>query len=388
MRPTPITALSATALALALVSPVTASDVEEEWPPSLEGPPTPRIELKQWGLGPFEVRDPSILGQLRASPMARSPRTLEPGVAEGGIRQTQESTYQYADGSSVADRDGASIHRLTVDGETRDTHLVLRLGVWPRVELGAEFDAVHYQGGGFLDGLVRSFHSTMGMGTMRRDRVRAHSWDVEASEPNGRTFSLAHGTGTGDLYLSPRVLLLEGGDYYPAVSMTFSLWVPTASARFHHAKGVAETLSLDASKRLGTLPIVLYFGGAFTNYDQARIEGIQLTRQRYMGYFGFEVELTPEVSLVTHFWQESRREQALYRDTNSQKGNEIQYIAAGVKVVPIPGVRIEVGVLESFDKSVGGDFGFLANVWITFGAGGLVDDRKPTEPDRTTEQAR
>ena len=140
-----------------------------------------------------------------------------------------------------------------------------------------------------------------------------------------------------------------------------------------HAHGLAETISLDASKRIADLPVVLYFGGALTNYDQAAIHGLHLTRDRLMGYLGLEWEVTSRISLVTHFWQESRRETRLYRASDSQRGNEVQYIAFGVKAVPLPGVRVELGALESFDKSVGGDFGFLANVWITFGSGGLVD---------------
>ena len=310
--------------------------------------------------------------------MARSPRTLEPGVIEVGLRQTQESTFQYADDTMARDQNGEALHRLTVDGETRDTHLVFRMGVLPRIELGVELDAVHYQGGGFLDGLIRSFHQAMGMNTMRRDHVPAHSWIVEVSEPNGRTISFQRGTGIGDAYLSPHVLVTEGSDYIPAVSLTLSLWVPTASTQFQHAHGLAETLSLDASKRIGSLPIVLYFGSAFTNYDQAAVHGLHMTRERFMGYFGLEWEMTSRVSLVTHFWQESRSERKLYRDTDSVKGNEIQYIASGIKFVPIPGVRIEVGALESFDKSAGGDFGFLANVWIDFGMGGLVRDHTAT----------
>jgi hypothetical protein len=376
MNPTRTTALSAAALSLALVSPAFATDLSDEWPDPLDGSPRLRIELKQWGLGPFEVRDPSILGQLRAAPMARSPRTLEPGVIEVGLRQTQESTFQYADDSTLTDSKGDAVHRLTVDGETRDTHLVFRMGVLPRIELGAELDAVRYQGGGFLDGLIQSFHQSFGMNTMRRDRVRSHSWNVDGVDPDGHHIHLNSGTGVGDAYLSARFLVTEGSDYIPAVAATFSLWVPTASPQFQHAHGTAETLSIDASKRIGQLPIVLYFGGAFTYYDQAAIHGLQLTRQRGMGYFGFEWELTNRVSLVTHFWQESRRERKFYRDTDSVKGNEIQYIASGVKVVPVPGVRVEVGALESFDKSVGGDFGFLANVWVDFGMGGLVDDHK------------
>jgi hypothetical protein len=376
MNPTRIIALSAAALSLALVSPAFATDLEDEWPHSLDGPPSERIELNQWGLGPFEVRDPSILGQLRAAPMARSPRTLEPGVMEVGVRETQESTFQYADDSKLTDHEGNAIHRLTVDGETRDTHLVFRMGVLPRIELGAELDAVHYQGGGFLDGLIRSFHQAMGMNTMRRDRVGSHSWDVAVSEPGGHEVQLNRGTGVGDAYLSSRFLVTEGSDYVPAVSLTLSVWVPTASSQLQHAHGTAETLSLDASKRIGRLPIVLYFGAAFTYYGQAAVDGLHMTRERAMGYFGFEWELTDRVSLVTHFWQESRSMRKLYRDTDSQKGNEIQYIASGIKVVPVPGVRIELGALESFDKSAGGDFGFLANVTVEFGMGGLVDDHE------------
>jgi len=374
-------------LAVAALLPRTArAGDHDDWPPSLDGPPVdvkpaPDEEpsLAQWGMGPFEVRDPSVLGELRAAPMARSPRTLKPFELELGLRQTQESTYVYADSTSRS-AGGERQHRLTVDGETRDTHIVFRMGVLPRIELGAELDAVHYQGGGYLDGLITSFHKTVGMGTLRRDMEPRHSWIVQGTQSDGRAVSFgATGTGVGDLVLTPRVLLLEGGDYYPAVAVTLSLWVPTASSRFEHAHGTAETVSLDASKRLGQLPIVLYFGGAYTYYDQTNVGGLELTRHRFMGYGGFEVEITRRVSLVTHFWQETMREKKLYRGTDIPKGNIIQYIASGVKVSPVQGLRIEIGALESFNKSAGGDFGFLANLWLDFGSG-AVTEAAPTDP--------
>jgi hypothetical protein len=363
----------------ALVAPALAAD--EEWPEPLEGPP--RIELerpvarkRQWGLGPFEVRDPSVLGQLRAAPMARSPRTLEPGQVELGIRQTQESTYAWGD----ADRDsgGERVHRLTIDGETRDTDLVARVGVLPRFELGAELDVAHYQGGGFLDGLITSFHKTVGLGTLRRDHVPAHSWIVHGREPNGNEFQLkGRGLGLGDAYLTGRYQLTEGDDSVPAATIGLSLWLPTSSPRFQHARGLAETLSLDLSKRIGDLPVVLYFGGAVTHYDQADVARLHMTHDRLMAYFGAEWELHPRISLVAHAWQESKRETRLYARTNSVKAqNEVEYIAVGVKVVPVQGMTLEVGALESFDKSVGGDFGILANVWVTLGKGEFGDAKQ------------
>jgi hypothetical protein len=356
------------------VAPALAAD--EEWPEPLEGPP--RIELEravtrkpQWGLGPFEVRDPSVLGQLRAAPMARSPRTLEPGQVELGIRQTQESTYAWGD----ADRDsgGERVHRLTIDGETRDTHLVARVGIVRRVELGAELDVAHYQGGGFLDGLITSFHKTVGLGTLRRDHVPAHAWIVRGTEENGHEFELrGHGLGLGDAYLTGRYQLTEGDDWAPAATIGLSLWIPTASPRFQHSRGLAETVSLDLSKRISDLPVVLYFGGAVTHYDQAEVAGLHMTHDRFMGYFGAEWEINPRISLVAHAWQESKRETRLYARTNSVKAqNEVEYIAMGFKVVPMQGVRVEIGALESFDKSVGGDFGILANVWVTLGKDGF-----------------
>ncbi|HZV02376.1 MAG TPA: DUF3187 family protein [Planctomycetota bacterium] len=362
---------------LALPPVARAGTDDDEWPAPLDGPPatTAPVELSQWGMGPFEVRDPSVLGELRASPMARSPRTLRPFELELGVRQTQESTYVYAD-STDATVGGRREHRLTVDGETRDTNLVVRMGILPRIELGAALDAVHYQGGGYLDGLITSFHRTVGMGTLRRDREPYHSWIVKGTESNGREIDFGHtGTGLGDAVLSPRFLVLEGGDYHPAVAVGLSLWLPLASPRFEHGHGTAETFSIDASKRLGTLPIVLYAGGAYTYYDAVSVHGLALTRHRFMAYGGFEIEITSRVSLVTHFWQETLREKKLFGGTDIPKGNMIQYIASGIKFTPLTGLRIELGALESFDKSAGGDFGFLANLWFDVDAGAILHER-------------
>jgi hypothetical protein len=322
----------------------------------------------QWGKGPFEVSDKFVLGELRLEPYARSPKTLEPAHVELGVRGVWENSWGWADD----DRTGA--HRLTLDDESRDLDLVARVGVFPRVELGAELETLHWRGGGILDPMIAEYHRTFGIGQLHRNKRPRNAYFVGAVENGGSVVSLpGQLTGLGDGAVSARVLALEGGDLYPAVALTLRAWVPVSNRHFDHARGSAETLSVDLSKRVFDWPFFVYASGAYTYYDECTVAGLHETRHRFFGAVGLEWEINSVLSLVVHFWQETRRDRKLYQHTTIPYGNFIQYIPFGLKIAPTEGLRIEIGGLENgIDPNTSGDFGFLLNVWYEFDAGSVV----------------
>lgn len=331
-------------------------ETEEPAPADADDPP-------QWGKGPFELRDPFVTALLRASPYARSPRTLDPLSIELGARFVWANSYGYGD--RAHDDFRGPFHRFTIESEVRTTDFVFRIGVLPRIELGIEMTAAEWRGGGVLDSMIMGFHQLVGLGPLRRDMRPKDAYEVDGIDPAGKPFALSHrGLGNGDLAFTPRILVLRGSDYWPAVALTARIQLPTAASFLGHARGIAETISVDISKRVLELPVILYAGGAITYYDPTRTDGLDEERLRWMGYAGIEWELRPWISLVAHAWIESAREGSVFRRTNIPYGNQIQYVAAGVKLEPIEGLRLELGIQENFhDPNVTSDFGFLVNVW-------------------------
>jgi hypothetical protein len=327
------------------------------------------VTLPEWGKGPFEVYDPFITATLRSAPYARSPEPLDHLELQLGARGVWENNFGYGGDLTQRAANGSPLHRFTLDAETRTLDLVARLGLWKRIELGAEFQALEWQGGGVLDPLIRQYHRSTGIGSLDRDYVNNDSFTVSGVDPAGKPFNLgARGTIEGNSALTGRVLALEGSELWPAVAFTLRVWLPTANPRFEHANGTAETLSVDASKRILDLPFVVYGGGAYTYYDEATVDGLALMRHRFMVYGGVEWQITPHFSLVAHVWIETLREKRLFVNTNLPYGNYIQYIAVGAKWEPIDGLTIELGILENIlDPNTTGDFGFLLNVWYRFG---------------------
>jgi hypothetical protein len=339
-------------------------------------------DLPQWGQGPFEVSDPGFLAQLRLDPYARSPRTLEPGHVELSGRYVMENTSSWDDDTSAfapGSFPEEPLHRVTIAAETRDIRFVARVGVFPRVELGLELGAVHWQGGGILDKIIRDWHNLVGTTNTERSHLRRNAYAVQAIEPDGRVYT-APGplTGLGDGAATARVLALEGSDAWPAVAFTLRTWIPVSNRSFGHAHGTAETLQVDLSKRLFDWPILLYASGAYTYYDECTLDDLSLVRHRFMGAFGIEWEIDPVFSIVVHYMEESRREASLWRHTDIVFGNYLQYIAFGVKIQPVPGFRIEVGAIEHvLDPDVTGTFGVLLNLSWEFDAGALLSGAAP-----------
>lgn len=345
----------AVALALLLAAPAPADE-----PAAAAETPAPR---PQWGRGPLEVRDPFILSLSRLSPWARSPAVAPHRGGEVGVRGVWTNSYAFAD------------NRYVLDAEVRQLWAYARVGGWDRVELGLHLP-YEWRGGGVMDGFIEGFHDAFGLPDMDRDRRPRDRFLVRGVERDGSVFSLDHpGYGFSDLIVEPRVLLHRGDDLLPAASLTVRLRLPTGRRKFQLSDGVDASLALDLSKRLGALPLVAYATLAYTYHAHAHVGGLTLARHRFMAALGLEWEITPVVSFVVHAWLETPNVRGLYSDppppgvgrADLSFGNYVSYVAVGFKAEPVPGLLVDLGILENIlDPETTADFGVLASVAYRF----------------------
>lgn len=320
--------------------------------------PSSAAERPQWGLGPLEVRDPFVLALQRARPWARSPEVLGHLELELAVRGLWANSWAF------------EAERYRIDAETGEIDLVLRVGLLERFEVGLLLP-IEVRGGGVLDGFVEGFHDAFGLPQAGRARAPRDRFFVSGLDERGEPFALEHeGAGLGDLVLEGRALLLEGGATLPALTATARLRLPTGRAAFDLSDGVDVTLGLDASKRLGELPLVLYASLAYTHYAEGRVAGLALERHRAFFALGGEWELHSTLSLVVHAWIESRREVRAFDASelgtdDLSYGNWITYLAAGFKWRPIERLQLEAGMLENLiDPDTTADVAFLLGLRV------------------------
>jgi len=313
----------------------------------------------QWGRGPIEISDPYILAFYRARTWATTPEVLPHLKGSVALRGVWSNSYGFETG------------RMSIDAEVRQVETILRLGILDRFQAGL---IVNYQwrGGGSMDGFIEGFHKAFGLPNSDRGRRPRYRYQVAGLQADGTSFALDHdGYGFGDLVLEGRAQILKGGDLVPALTGTVRLRLPTGRAKFDMSDGVDWTFGLDASKRLGSLPLIFYAGASYTYHDETRIDDLELLRHRGFFYLGLEWEILPILSVAVHAWLESPRETLLWKDragiprTDLLVGNWISYIAGGVKLEPIRGLTFEVGALENLiDPEVTADLGLFFSVTL------------------------
>lgn len=317
----------------------------------------------QWGRGPLEVRDPFVLSLSRLSPWARSPGVAPHGGVEVGLRGVWANSYGFA-------RD-----RYVLDGEVRQLWAYVRVGAWDRLETGL-YLPYEWRGGGVMDGFIEGFHQAFGIPDMDRDERPRDRWLVAGVQDDGTVFSYEHpGYGFSDLIVEQRAMVTRGDDRLPAVTATLRLRLPTGRPKFDLSSGVDASLALDVSKRLGRLPLVAYATLAYTYHAHARVDDLLLARHRFMASVGFEWEILPALSFVTHFWVETPNVRDLYDDppppgageADLKFGNYVTYVAVGFKAEPLPGLLVDLGILENVvDPETTADFAVLMNVAYRF----------------------
>lgn len=360
------------ALALASTSRAQSSDADA---PATDAPATgattttpvddaaPDEAPPQWGRGPLEVRDPFVLSLSRLSPWARSPGVAPHGGVEVGLRGVWANSYGFA------------ANRYVLDAEVRQLWAYARVGVWDRFETGL-YLPYEWRGGGVMDGFIEDFHSAFGLPDMDRDDRPRDRFGVAGVQDDGTVFSLDHpGYGFSDLLLEQRAMLTAGDDHLPAVTATLRLRLPTGRPKFDLSSGVDASLAVDVSKRLGRLPLVAYATFAYTYHAHARVDDLLLARHRFMASAGFEWEILPILSFVTHVWIETPNVRDLYDDpppagvgeADLPYGNYVTYVAVGFKAEPVPGLLVDLGILENIlDPETTADFAVLMNVAYRF----------------------
>jgi hypothetical protein len=325
-------------------------------------PETGPAELAQWGRGPLEVRDPYLLALSRLSPWARSPEVLGHGQVEVGLRGMWANSYGFEPG------------RFVVDGEVRQVIAAVRFGLLDRIELGLDLP-YEWRGGGALDGFIEGFHDAFGIPDMSRSDRPKDRYLVAGVESDGTPYGHEHdGYGFADLIATGRVLVTKGSRVLPAVTASIRLRLPTGRPKFQLSDGVDVSLGVDASKRLGDLPLFVSGHVFYTYHAQGRVDGLELYRHRVYVGMGFEWQLVPRVSLVAHVWLETKRERQAFEDrppipdADLAFGDEVAtYYAIGFKFEPVDGLTIEVGMLEDIiDPETTADFGLLGNISYRF----------------------
>ena len=333
--------------------------------PSLVHPDSETPPLERWGRGPFEVQDVFLLALNRLSPWARSPEIAGHLELEVGVKGVWSNSYAFAR------------NRLLVDAEVRQLITTIRFGLFDRVELGL-WIPYEWRGGGSLDGFIDDFHKTFGLPDADRDERPHDRYAAGGTQKNGKAWSYDHaGYGFSDLITEARVLITEGTEVIPALTATLRFRLPTGRGKFDLSDGVDVSIGLDASQRLGDLPLIVYMGLAYTYYADSRVDDLDLYRHRFFYYVGAEWEIFEYLSLVFHFWVETPRETKLWDDASNlgplapradpDFGNVITYIAAGFKFEPIEDLIFELGILENIiDPEISADYTMMLNVSYRF----------------------
>ena len=160
------------------------------------------------------------------------------------------------------------------------------------------------------------------------------------------------------------------------MTASLRLRLPTGRQKFHLSDDVDVSLGLDASKRLGDLPLFLSTHLFYTYYAEGRVEGLELYRHRLYAALGFEWAILPRLSLVAHVWLETKREREAFEDSSLPgvpsadlgfTGDVLTYWAIGFKAEPVEGLSVELGMLENIvDPETTADFGLLGNISYRF----------------------
>lgn len=349
-------------LVLLLVLGAGTARAEEPKPKAKPEPVGPAEEPAQWGRGPLEVRDPYLLALSRLSPWARSPEVLPHLGVEVGLRGMWANSYGFEPG------------RFVVDGEVRQLIAAVRVGLLDRVELGLDLP-YEWRGGGALDGFIEGFHDAFGVPDMSRSDRPEDRYLVAGVESDGTPYGHEHdGYGFSDLITTGRVLITKGSRVLPALTASLRLRLPTGRPKFQLSDGVDVSVGVDASKRLGDLPLFVTGHLFYTYHAQGRVDGLELHRHRVYVGLGFEWQLVPRVSLVAHAWLETKRERKAFEDSAlvpdadlSFTDDVVTYYAIGFKLEPVDGLTIEVGMLEDIvDPETTADFGLLGNISYRF----------------------
>ena len=172
---------------------------------------------------PFRTVNQRPLSQIFGLP-AESAASITP-AGHMAVSLTQDITSEYAVSQVKSEQ-------IVLDGESYRWTLAARYGLNERFEAGVEIPYIYY-GGGFLDGLVSSWHSTFGMSQRGRDSVPKYRLIYRYRKDGVQKLNIEHsGSGLGDIALSGGMKLYDVYDksVHNSLALRSSIKLPTGNS--------------------------------------------------------------------------------------------------------------------------------------------------------------
>jgi hypothetical protein len=308
--------------------------------------------------GPFPSRDEWLLAQPLLTLPAAAPDPLARGQLEVRVDGDWGSDFGI---EGTVGRRGSDL-RFLVDGEHRSAALTVRRGFGHGFTLGLRA-CVLWRGGGFLDGIIDTWHGALGLPDGGRSLFPDDLFRIDARDVRGLAIAGQRrtGTGLGNLEVEAhRVLtgLGDAGGWRTALVARLSL--PTATGPFAGA-GTAGGLQLVVAHPLGSRADV-YAGLGTTVASVRELEGVEYRRTRPQGFLALEGRLTRGWSLIVQVDVAAR----LATNIDSYPSS-VGYLRVGSKFGLPRGWMLEGGITEGIHNLVAAtDFGVVAAIARTF----------------------
>jgi hypothetical protein len=181
---------------------------------------------------PFATYDQNPFIQIYSLP---SPAEYPAPAARGW---TWQFIFDLA--SNAISEDAPNGERITLDGETYRTSVILGYGFSARLTGAVTLPLVAHSGG-FLDGFVRDWHSTFGLSNTRRDAFENGQLDYAYVGVDGEGFALRdRGRGLGDIRLTADWHIRPGSLDDASLVLRSGLKLPTGSSSALRGSGSTD----------------------------------------------------------------------------------------------------------------------------------------------------
>ena len=306
--------------------------------------------------GPFEARDEWLLAQPRLTLPAMSPDGLPAGHMRVSLDLAWGSDFGWQRAPSL--RGPAD---FLVDGEHRTLALDVRRGLTDTVTVGVRLP-LRWRGGGFLDGIIDSFHDVTGLPGGGRPLFPPDQLRVEGLDPALRPVRWTGGTGTG----AGNAELLGHWAFRPqaagrwSAALVVRAALPTGSGPFS-GTGAETGAQLVAARTLHRA-VDLYAGGGGVASARRTVDAIEYARARGQGFVALEWRPARRWSLVAEVDASTRLVRNLVRYPGWQA-----YFRMGAAVDLSSRWRVHGGFVEGIkSQQATTDFGIVAGVARTF----------------------
>ncbi len=172
---------------------------------------------------PIPWQDQAPVARLFLQPPFEEPELLAPRQASAEARIAYANTILFAANERV---------RIDLDGETLRSAIVLRYGLFDRLETTVELPIFLDQGGG-LDGLIEAVEERFGAANPARRAVARNKVVYSISRADGRALvRRGDDAGIGDVVFGAKLRLLDQAGGRPAVSLRGLVKAPTGGFTF------------------------------------------------------------------------------------------------------------------------------------------------------------